>query len=52
MSIVVQGEAPEPKKFRSSLPTQVIVEKPTFTYQNSGSPLDDAANGGQSPAGP
>lgn len=23
MSIVVQGEAPEPKKFRSSLPTQV-----------------------------
>uniref|UniRef100_A0A0R3RW29 Dimer_Tnp_hAT domain-containing protein n=1 Tax=Elaeophora elaphi TaxID=1147741 RepID=A0A0R3RW29_9BILA len=52
MSIVVQGEAPEPKKFRSSLPTQVIVEKPTFTYQSSGSPLDDAANGGQSPAGP
>ncbi|KAK6101265.1 hAT C-terminal dimerization region family protein [Brugia pahangi] len=52
MSIVVQGEAPEPKKFRSSLPTQVIVEKPTFTYQNSGSPLDDAANGGQSPEGP
>ncbi|VDK80984.1 unnamed protein product [Litomosoides sigmodontis] len=30
----------------------VIVEKPTFAYQNSGSPLDDAANGGQSPAGP
>lgn len=28
------------------------MEKPTFTYQNSGSPLDDAANGGQSPAGP
>uniref|UniRef100_A0A915PMS8 HAT C-terminal dimerisation domain-containing protein n=1 Tax=Setaria digitata TaxID=48799 RepID=A0A915PMS8_9BILA len=52
MSIVLQGEAPEPKKFRSSLPTQVIVEKPTFTYQSSGSPLDDAANGGQSPAGP
>ncbi|CAG9540052.1 unnamed protein product [Cercopithifilaria johnstoni] len=52
MSIVVQGEAPEPKKFRSSLPTQVIVEKPTFAYQSSGSPLDDAANGGQSPAGP
>ncbi|EJD75126.1 HAT family dimerization domain-containing protein [Loa loa] len=52
MSIVVQGEAPEPKKFRSSLPTQVIVEKPTFTYQSGGSPLDDAANGGQSPAGP
>ncbi|VDN06107.1 unnamed protein product [Thelazia callipaeda] len=52
MSLAVQVEAPETKKFRSSLPTQVVVEKPTFTYQNNGSPLDDAANGGQSPAGP
>ncbi|MCP9259165.1 Protein F42H10.5 [Dirofilaria immitis] len=30
----------------------VIVEKPTFAYQSSSSPLDDAANGGLSPAGP
>lgn len=28
------------------------MERPAFAYEGSGSPLDDAANGGQSPAGP
>ncbi|VDN34992.1 unnamed protein product [Gongylonema pulchrum] len=54
MSLAVPAEAPQPKKFRLSLPTQVVVQRPSFTYQNSSSPLelDEAANRGQSPAAP
>ncbi|VDN59389.1 unnamed protein product [Dracunculus medinensis] len=45
------SEAPEPKKFRLTIPTQVVVQRPDFGYCN-GSPVGDAANGGQSPAAP
>lgn len=30
----------------------MVVQKPSFTYQQGGSPIDDAANGGPSPSGP
>ncbi|VDM41862.1 unnamed protein product [Toxocara canis] len=43
--------APETKKFRLSLPTQVVVERPIFTSSQSAS-LSETSNGTQSPGGP